>query len=84
MPKIKWKTCADCQAKMKRLGLKDEDALQGYFYIEVNKILQKYGKKPMIWDEKLGTDLPENTLLQLWRSDIRTINAQTILRKAGK
>ena len=44
VPKIKWKTCADCQAKMKRLGLKDEDALQGYFYIEVNKILQKYGK----------------------------------------
>ncbi len=84
VPKIKWKTCADCQAKMKRLGLKDEDALQGYFYIEVNKILQKYGKKPMIWDEKLGTDLPENTLLQLWRSELKDNQCADYIEKGGQ
>ena len=84
VPKIKWKTCSDCQAKMKRLGLKDEDALQGYFYIEVNKILQKYGKKPMIWDEKLGTDLPENTLLQLWRSELKNNQCADYIEKGGQ
>lgn len=84
VPKIKWKTCTDCQTKMKRLGLKDENELQGYFYIEVNKILQKYGKKPMIWDEKLGTELPENTLLQLWRSELKDNQCADYIEKGGQ
>ena len=38
----------------------------------------------MIWDEKLGTDLPENTLLQLWRSELKDNQCADYIEKGGQ
>lgn len=84
VPKTEWKKCPKCQEKIKRLNLLDENALQGYFYYEVAEILAKYNKLPIIWDEKLGVDLPQNTILQWWRCELKKAQSIDWLEKGNK
>ena len=44
VPKTRWKTCPKCQAKIKELGLQDENALQGYFKQRNGKIPPHQGQ----------------------------------------
>jgi len=62
-----WKANAAIQAFMKSKRLADEDALQGYFNQRVQKILEKYGKHMVGWDEILRPDIPKNIVIQSWR-----------------
>jgi hexosaminidase len=41
--------------------------LQTYFNQRILKILQKYGKNMIGWDEILGPDLPQDAVIQSWR-----------------
>jgi len=50
-PKISWKKCPKCQARIKAEGLKDEDELQSYFIKRVEKFLNSKGRKLIGWDE---------------------------------
>jgi hexosaminidase len=62
-----WKTCLVCQQCMKDNKLKNENELQSHFIKKVEKILHKYGKKLMGWDEILeGGIAPEATVMS-WR-----------------
>lgn len=70
VPKTKWKTCPECQRVIKENGLKDENALQGYFNLKVTEILAEYGKKPMLWYENLGIDFPKGAMMQIWRAEL--------------
>ncbi len=40
-PKTRWKTCAHCQALIKRKGLKDENGLQSYFIKRIEKFFER-------------------------------------------
>ena len=51
----------------KRNGLKDAQAIQGYFNRRVAKLVAKHGKKMVGWDEVFGRDLPDGTVIQSWR-----------------
>lgn len=62
-----WKESKDVQAYAKAHGLKDTLALQTYFNQRILKILQKYGKTMVGWDEILGPDLPRDAVIQSWR-----------------
>lgn len=62
-----WNGNAKIQAYMKAHGLKDDHALQAYFNQRLSKILEKYGKKMIGWDEVLHPDLPKNIVVQSWR-----------------
>lgn len=62
-----WKQSASVQAFAKEHGLKDTLAIQTYFNQRVQKILLKYGKNMVGWDEILGPDLPPDTVVQSWR-----------------
>jgi hexosaminidase len=62
-----WRLNPQIQAFMQKKGLKDKQALQAYFNQRVLKILQKYGKKMVGWDEILHTDLPKDIVVQSWR-----------------
>ena len=72
-PKIRWQECPDCQAKIKELGLKDDDRLtaeqklQTYVTARVQAFLATKGKQIIGWDEILEGDLDEGATVMSWR-----------------
>lgn len=66
VPKTNWKSCPNCQARMKAEGLKDEEALQGYFSRRLAKVIESHGRVPMGWDEVLKGGSPASTVVQVW------------------
>jgi hexosaminidase len=62
-----WKESAEVQAFAKAHDLKDTLAIQTYFNQRIEKILRKYGKNMIGWDEIFGPDLPANAVIQSWR-----------------
>lgn len=67
VPKVRWAACPKCQAKMRRLGLKDEAELQTAFINEMGAHVAKRGKRIIGWDEILEGGLPEGAVVQSWR-----------------
>ena len=72
-PKVRWEKCPRCQAKIKELGLKDDDEfkaehyLQSYVMTRMTNFLEKKGKKIIGWDEILEGELAENAIVMSWR-----------------
>jgi hexosaminidase len=64
--KDQWKANPAIQAKIKTLGLKDEDALQGWFTAQVGAYLAKHGRRLVGWDEILGGEVPTNATVMSW------------------
>ncbi len=62
-----WRANPKIQAFMKAHGYHTTAELQTYFNQRVLKIVQKYGKKMVGWDEILTPDLPKETVVQSWR-----------------
>ena len=52
-PKTRWKSCENCQQRIKTEGLKDEHELQSYFISRVEKYLNSKGRQIIGWDEIL-------------------------------
>jgi hexosaminidase len=67
VPKTRWKNCDSCQARMKSLGLKNEEELQGWFIARIEKFLNARGKKVIGWDEILDGGLAPNAAVMSWR-----------------
>lgn len=66
-PKDKWKTCPECQKRIKAENLKDENELQGYFTRRVDKYVQTLGKTIIGWDEILEGGASQTAIIQSWR-----------------
>lgn len=72
-PKTQWKNCETCQAKIKELGLRDdehgsaEQHLQNYVTQRVQAFLATKGKKIIGWDEVLEGKLGEGATIMSWR-----------------
>lgn len=68
VPKKRWKKCPACQTKIKELGLKDEDALQGYFNNVICEYLKSKGRITVGWNEILDASegLDKNIIPQWW------------------
>ena len=62
-----WKENPQIQEFMRTHGYHTTAQLQTYFNQRVLKIIQKYGKKMVGWDEILTPDLPKETVVQSWR-----------------
>jgi hexosaminidase len=62
-----WDASPEIQTFMKSHNLKTNDDLQTYFNQHVVKIIQKYKKTPVGWDEVLTPDLPKDVVVQSWR-----------------
>ncbi len=74
-PKTSWQQCADCQALIKKEGLKDEFELHAYFIQQVEKIVEGLGRKMIGWDEILEGGLPLNSTVMSWRGEAGGIKA---------
>ncbi|HTT67877.1 MAG TPA: family 20 glycosylhydrolase [Gemmatimonadales bacterium] len=72
VPKDRWRACAACQALMRAEGLKDEDALQGWFTGRIGAWLAAHGRRLVGWDEITSAPLPPDAVVEVWR-DTATI-----------
>ncbi|MBR2298184.1 MAG: family 20 glycosylhydrolase [Bacteroidales bacterium] len=71
-----WRQCPDCQAVMEREGFKDVEELHGYFVRRMEKIINKYGKVMMGWDDiqDFGGLNPTSTVVA-WRSQSKGVES---------
>lgn len=73
-PKVRWKACPKCQAKIRELGLKatpghlKENQLQTYFMGEVEKVINARGRKMLGWDEILEGHPTATSTVMAWTS----------------
>ncbi len=70
-----WKKCARCQARMKALGLKNEEELQSYFIKRIEKIVVGKKRKMIGWDEILEGGLAPEAAVMSWRGEEGGTNA---------
>ena len=62
-----WDANPRIQKFMHEHQLKDDAALQAYFTSRVEKLVTKYHKITVGWDEVLQPDTPRNVVIQSWR-----------------
>ncbi|KAA6318941.1 Beta-hexosaminidase, partial [termite gut metagenome] len=88
-PKTAWRNSAQCQAFIRKLGLKDdtepnpvdgvkhskEDKLQSYFVTRIEKYLNSKGRNIIGWDEILEGGLAPNATVMSWRGVQGGLNA---------
>jgi len=80
-PKTEWKECPLCQKRIREEGLKPKDGhsseerLQSYFIQRIEKVLAKFGKKIIGWDEILEGGLAPTATVMSWRGEQGGIDA---------
>ena len=67
VPKKQWKDSPAAQAKMKKLGLKDEHELQSWFIRQMDTWLTARGRRLIGWDEILEGGLAPGAAVMSWR-----------------
>ena len=80
-PKTSWKNCPACQKRIQEEGLQAdgkhtaEERLQSYVIKRMEKVLAKYGKKIIGWDEILEGGLSPEATVMSWRGTQGGIDA---------
>ena len=65
--KDQWQASSAVQAKIRALGLKDENALQGWFIARIGTYLKAHGRRLIGWDEILEGGVPADATVMSWR-----------------
>jgi hexosaminidase len=65
--KPQWKASPRAQARIKGLGLKDENELQSWFIKQMDSFLTAHGRRLVGWDEILDGGLAPNAVVMSWR-----------------
>ena len=65
--KPQWKASPRAQARIKELGLKDENELQSWFIKQMDSFLTAHGRRLVGWDEILEGGLAPNAVVMSWR-----------------
>ena len=74
-PKVRWKDCPKCQARIKALHLEAKDGhsaeerLQSYVITHATKFLKSLGRNIIGWDEILEGGLAEGAAVMSWRGE---------------
>ncbi len=74
-PKLRWKSCPNCQTRIREYQLKDEDELQSWVIRRMEKYLSSKGKRLIGWDEILEGGLAPGATVMSWRGTQGGINA---------
>lgn len=68
--KAHWRSCPRCQAKIKELGLSDENALQQWLVRSMADYLEERGRHAVVWNDVLrGEKLSSKMAVQMWLGD---------------
>lgn len=87
-PKVRWKECPKCQARIKQLGIKGdekhtaEEYLQSFIIAHAEKFLNAHGRQIIGWDEILEGGLAPNATVMSWRGEGGAIEAARQHHKA--
>jgi hexosaminidase len=73
--KAQWKASAEAQARIRELGLKNEEELQAYFTRRMDDFLVSKGRRLIGWDEILEGGLAANAVVMSWRGEKGGIEA---------
>ena len=73
--KAQWRASERAQARIKELGLKNEDELQSWFIRQMDQFLMAHGRRLIGWDEILDGGLAPNATVMSWRGDDGAIAA---------
>jgi hexosaminidase len=74
-PKAQWKASPAAQARMKELGLANEEELQSYFIRRMDQFLAMQGRRLIGWDEILEGGLAPGATVMSWRGEAGGIAA---------
>ena len=74
-PKVQWKASPAAQARMKELGLVNEEELQSYFIRRMDQFLTAHGRRLIGWDEILEGGLAPGATVMSWRGEAGGIAA---------
>ncbi|MET8566510.1 beta-N-acetylhexosaminidase [Streptomyces sp. NPDC004783] len=66
-PKAQWRSSPAAQARIRELGLADEDELQSWFIKHFDRWLTARGRRLIGWDEILEGGLAEGAAVSSWR-----------------
>jgi hexosaminidase len=67
VPKTQWADSAFAQAKIRKLGLKNEQELQSWFIKQMASFISSRGRRLVGWDEILEGGLAEGAVVMSWR-----------------
>ncbi|HEY6661315.1 MAG TPA: family 20 glycosylhydrolase [Sphingomicrobium sp.] len=73
--KDQWQASPQIQERIKALGLKDEEALQGWFVARVAKFLAAHGRRAIGWDEILRGGVPKDAAIMSWQGTAGAVAA---------
>jgi hexosaminidase len=65
--KRQWKSTAAVQARIRALGLRNEEELQSWFIRQMDDFLKSHGRRMVGWDEILEGGLAPNAVVMSWR-----------------
>ncbi|WP_197276962.1 family 20 glycosylhydrolase [Sphingomonas profundi] len=77
--KDQWRADPAVQAKIRALGLKDEDALQSWFVQRIGRYLAAHGRRLIGWDEILDGGVAGDAMVMSWRG----VDGAVTAAKAG-
>nr|WP_121273864.1 family 20 glycosylhydrolase [Pedobacter schmidteae] len=66
--KSSWKNVPECEALMRKEGLKSVDELQSYFVRRMERFFNSKGKKLIGWDEILDGGVSATATMMYWRT----------------
>lgn len=75
VPKTRWEESEVAQAVMRREGLADEEALQGWFMTRIERYVNAHGRTMIGWDEILEGGVPARAAIMSWRGPDATVAA---------
>jgi len=64
---VAWKNNPSIQAFMASKKMANEHELQAYFGERLNQIVNKIGKKTVVWEEAFHPNMSKNMVVQLWK-----------------
>lgn len=82
VPIRKWKSCPNCQQKMKALGFDKEVELQVYLTNYFTRFLEEHGKRLMGWNQILNPTLSKESICQFWFGSRKDVVEH--MRKGGE
>lgn len=71
----RWKSCKNCNEKLKALGLTDHRQLQTYMIREIEKFLMTKNRRLLGWDEILSNGLAPNSTVMTWHRPETAVQA---------
>lgn len=76
VPPEQWEICPDCQALMKREGMKDTKALNTWFENRVGEMVADRGRRQAVWNEAIdGSQIHGDPVIWAWENEMSVVDA---------